>query len=99
MGVPQPPESFKDSDVKRYHIHFSPFYVRCGNKGQQIECGRQCACLSYFPLLEKGSLGHVFQCLHDTFVLGRVDIWLTNSYLFCIIFKKAFVQSHLEMYY
>lgn len=74
MGVPQPPESTEDRDVKRYHIHFSPFYTRRGNKGQQIECGRQHACLSYFPLLEKESLGHVFQCLNDTFLQGSVII-------------------------
>ena len=74
MGVPRPPESIQDGDVKRYHIHFSPFYTHRGNKGQQIESGRQRACLSFFPLLEEGSLGHVVQCLSDTFLQGRRDI-------------------------
>lgn len=74
MGVPRPLESIQDGDVKRYRIHFSPFYMHRGNKGQQIESGRQRACLSFFPLLEEGSLGHGFQCLNDTFLQGSGDI-------------------------
>lgn len=68
MGVPQPPESIKGRDVKRYHIHFPPFNTHRGNTEQQIDCGRQRTCLSYFPSLEKGSRGHVFKCHNDKFV-------------------------------
>lgn len=60
MGVPQPPESIKDGDVKRYHIHFSPFIRVAGMKDNK-QSGRQ---RTYMPvilsLIRKGKSGTCF---------------------------------------